>query len=191
MSDKQSVIFVGAGGQARAVIESLPALEVTGYFDDETKDQAPWNSMIHLGSFDELNRSTTPYSLHLSFGKLSASSFRKDLFVKLKSQGHTFPTLLSDTSTLSSDVFIGEGSVIMRSALLNFNVHIGDNCIINNGAIIEHDVSIGSHTHIGPGVIISADVEVGSDCYLANGAVVGKGVKLPHGTILQPGEIRT
>lgn len=187
MSDKGLVHFVGAGGQARAVQESIPSIQIGGYFDDVKKETLPWLELNHLGNFNTIKNAVSHMSLHLSFGKLSESSARMKLFLLLRKNGHHFPTLIADDASLSGDVFIGEGSVIMRRSLINFQVHVGDNCIINNGVIVEHDVRIGSHTHLGPGVIISANAVIGADCYVGNGAVIGKGITIPDGTVVNPG----
>lgn len=46
------------------------------------------------------------------------------------------------------EVSIGEGTVVMASAVINAGTTIGKHCIINSSAVVEHDNQIRNFVHV-------------------------------------------
>jgi len=66
------------------------------------------------------------------------------------------------TKSISEDVKIGEGTIIMPNVFIGNNVQIGDNCVIYPGVVIL------AHCLIGNDVIIQANTVIGSDAFYYN-----------------------
>ncbi len=79
----------------------------------------------------------------------------------LKIVNHFRPFVASEKS-ISDDLIIGEGSVIMP------NVFIGKNVVIGKNSVIYPNVSLLDHTIIGNNVVIQAGTVIGSDAFYYN-----------------------
>jgi UDP-3-O-[3-hydroxymyristoyl] glucosamine N-acyltransferase len=79
----------------------------------------------------------------------------------LKIVNHFRPFVASNKS-ISDDVSVGEGSVIMPNVFIGHNVSIGKNCVIHP------NVSLLDHTVIGNNVVIQAGSVIGSDAFYYN-----------------------
>ena len=66
------------------------------------------------------------------------------------------------TKSISDDVIIGEGTIIMPNVFIGKNVQIGNNCTIYPGVVILADSLIGND------VIIQANSVIGSDAFYYN-----------------------
>ncbi len=79
----------------------------------------------------------------------------------LKIVNHFRPFVASEKS-ISDDLIIGEGSVIMP------NVFIGKNVVIGKNSVIYPNVSLLDHIIIGNNVVIQAGTVIGSDAFYYN-----------------------
>lgn len=79
----------------------------------------------------------------------------------LKIVNHFRPFVASQTS-VSDDVCVGEGSVIMPNVFIGQQVQIGKNCVIHP------NVSLLDYTIIGDHVVIQAGSVIGSDAFYYN-----------------------
>jgi len=79
------------------------------------------------------------------------------------------------TSTVASDVALGDSTVVMHHAHVGPGARIGRGVIINTAAVVEHDVTIGDGVHVAPGAVI-----LGGAC-VDGGALVGSGATILPG----------
>ncbi len=79
----------------------------------------------------------------------------------LKIVNHFRPFTAAEKS-ISDDVSVGEGSVIMPNVFIGHSVVIGKNCVIHP------NVSLLDHTIIGDNVVIQAGTVIGSDAFYYN-----------------------
>ncbi len=73
-----------------------------------------------------------------------------------------FRPFVPSTQSISNDLIMGEGSVIMPNVFIGQNVTIGKNCMIHP------NVSLLDYTVIGDNVIIQAGTIIGSDAFYYN-----------------------
>ncbi len=73
-----------------------------------------------------------------------------------------FRPFAAATKSISDDVFVGEGSVIMPNVFIGREVTIGKNCVIHP------NVSLLDYTVIGDHVVIQAGTVIGSDAFYYN-----------------------
>ncbi len=74
---------------------------------------------------------------------------------------HFRPFVLTDKS-ISADVSIGYGTIVMPNVFIGHHVTIGKNCVIHP------NVSLLDHTTIGDNVVIQAGTVIGSDAFYYN-----------------------
>ena len=171
--DTKELIIVGAGGQARVIIDAAEDIgfHIRGIIDINYKNQ---NEKILnypvLGDFsvlDKFDSIQTGLAIALGDGQQ-----RADYFYKLQELGFCCPNIVHPTAIISKYVKIGKGVFINAGAIINAKANIGDNTIINTGAIVDHEVVIGKHSHIGPGVKIGGRVNIGDNTFIGIGASV-------------------
>ncbi len=73
-----------------------------------------------------------------------------------------FRPFTGSSKSISDDVLIGEGTVVMPNVFIGHHVSIGKNCVIHP------NVSLLDHTIIGDNVVIQAGTVIGSDAFYYN-----------------------
>ena len=107
---------------------------------------------------------------------IGSNIVRRNITIKLTMVQWT--TLIHPSSYVSSDVEIGEGTVIMAGAIIQPGAKIGRHCIINTGACVDHDCIIEDFVHIGPNSALAGGVTVGEGTFVGIGSSVVPYVKI-------------
>ncbi|OAD20605.1 hexapeptide transferase family protein, partial [Candidatus Thiomargarita nelsonii] len=79
-------------------------------------------------------------------------------------------------ATITCDVYLGDGTLINKAAIISHDAKVGRYCDISPGAKILGRTAIGDCTAIGTNAVLLPDVKVGSNCEVGAGAVVTKDV---------------
>ena len=82
---------------------------------------------------------------------------------------------------LGQDVYIGAGTTVERSVILN-GTEIGEHCRLSN-CIVAAGCRIGAGTRISGGAVLGEGVTVGAENVITNGARIFPGVDLPDGAL--------
>ena len=91
---------------------------------------------------------------------------------------------------MSKGAKIGRGVIIYPHCNIDQGVEIGDGSIVLNSAIIAHDTIIGKCVYIAPGVCLSGFIHLGDLCFVGSSSVVtnnvqiGKNVTIAVGTCI-------
>lgn len=161
----------GVGGHAKVVIDvaQLIGISIDNLYDDD---------------FNKINstlcgfRINVPIDDNCNDNSIIAIGDNKSRFVIRKRVINAkWITLIHPSATVSKDVIIGEGSVVMAGAIIQPGVSIGKHCIINTGACIDHDCVISDFVHIGP------------NCSIAGNVCIGEGTFVGIGTSIIPNKI--
>lgn len=190
---KDKIVIVGGGGHANDIISLLKKnndYEIIGYTD--ITDRGKVLGVNYLGSDDVLEEILIKYkscNAAIGIGNIDISHRRNTLYRKLKSIGFTLPSLISRNAIVQDAVTLGEGTVVMDSALISVHTSIGKCSIINYGAILGHNCKIGDFVHVSGGSIIAGGVEVGNNCVLGIGAKIIQGKKITHDCLLGAGSV--
>lgn len=194
MFESKKIILVGAGGHAKSVVEVLrnsqDAFTITGYLDNDKKDDPYWNRFSYLGS-DQNHQIQNDHVYHISVGMIKNVAIRQQLFEYLCSKGAAFPQIRSKHAIVSKDANCSNGSIIMHHAIINAGAEIGQNSIINTKALIEHDTVIGNHCHISTGAIVNADCKIGNNVFISSNVCINRGVTIGNNSIIGSGAVVT
>ena len=63
-------------------------------------------------------------------------------------------------------------------AYVSSEVVLGDGTVVTAGAVLHPDASVGSHCYVGPRVVVDRDAMVGAGAWLAAGSVVGPAARV-------------
>ncbi len=175
------ITVYGASGHAKVVIDIIRSNQkkIAQILDD--------NDAITtvLGCPVEKPVTTTYHEVVIAIGD---NKIRKTI-VKQLDATYT-KALIHNTSTIGSNVTVGDGTVIMANAIVNACTTIGAHCIINSGSIVEHDVVLSDFVHISPGAIVTGGVTIGEGSQVGAGAIllpnisIGKNVMIGAGSIV-------
>ncbi len=188
---KPSLILIGAGGHARScidVIEQQGQFQIAGLISmpDDVNTQHFGYAVIGTDSdLPELAK-TTQYAL-ITIGQIQTTEHRIRLYQHATQLGFQLPIIIPPTAHVSRHAKLGEGSIVMHSAIVNAGARVGNNCIINTGALIEHDATVEDNCHISTSTILNGDVTVGAGSFIGSGCVIKEGVVKGKGCLVGMG----
>lgn len=99
--------------------------------------------------------------------------------------------LISYESMISKRSTIGDGTVVVRGAIINNNTNIGECCIVNTKASVDHDCVIGDGTHIAVGATLSGNVQIGECSMIGAGATILPNIEIGSNVIVGAGAVVT
>lgn len=178
------MIFFGAGGHAKVVIETWIASggKVTAIYDDNESIKA----LLGKSVSGRYNPAAFPNSkLVISIGN---NSTRRD--VARIVQNH-FGIVKHPASVVSPSAQINDGSVVMAGTIIQAETVIGKHAIINTSASIDHDCEIGDYVHVAPGAILCGDVTVGEGALIGAGATILPGISIGQWAVVGAGSVVT
>tara|TARA_X000000950_G_C13661852_1_gene556268 strand:- start:48 stop:635 length:588 start_codon:yes stop_codon:yes gene_type:complete len=173
---KNKIILIGAGGHAVScidVIEKTKKFKIEGLIDNSKKNHLLVGEKKYKIFNENLFKKSgaVKYAI-ICLGSEKFTKKRRELFIKYKSLGYSFPKIISPLSYVSNSSTVGEGSIIMHGVIINANVKIGKNCIINTKSIIEHDCNIGSNSHVATSVVMNGHVSVKENCFIGSNSTI-------------------
>jgi len=186
----QKICLAGYSGHAFVVAEIVSLLNYTliGYLDIEEKTNNPFG-LKYLGNEIEVDLSQfVDQNIHIALGT-GDNKMRKrlgEIFEKNKIPVKTLKHPAASVSSLSS---LGEGVIVMSSAIINPFVKIGKGVICNSGCIIEHECVVGDYAHIAPGAILAGNVLVGENSFIGSNSVIKQGTKIGENVIIGAGSV--
>lgn len=166
------VVFIGAGGYAESVYDSLEKekYNLIGFIDDYKKGFHIGKPI--LGSEIEEIENFRSYLYFISIGDVKA---RFRWFEKLSELGLETINVIDKTAIISNQVEIGEGNFIGKMAVINVGTTLGNNNMINSMALVEHHCTIKNHTRIATSTVLNGDVVVEDGVYIgSNSCCVGQ-----------------
>ncbi len=188
--------IIGCGGHGRVILDILLSvqrypndapnerredIEIQFVDDDSTLWGRQFNGFPVIGGTDKLEPGA---SIYLGIGD---NIQRRNLFLRLKQLGCSFPTLISPTAVVSPNARIDEGAVICHRAVVQTCAHIGANSIINTAAVVEHDCFVAPSVQLAPMVALSGGVRIGEGTLLGTGVSVNVDVSIGEFCLVSPG----
>jgi sugar O-acyltransferase (sialic acid O-acetyltransferase NeuD family) len=193
MPKQEKIILIGGGGHCKACIDVIEAegrFEIVGIVDLKEKAGQKvlgYNIMASDENLPELAKKCKYFLITIGQTKSPLLRIEKSNF--LKSLNVICPVIISPSAHISKHATIGDGTIIMHTAVVNPDTHVGKNCIINTGAIIEHDCLIDDHVHISPGAVLSGGVSVNKGTFIGTGATIMQGIKIGREVIVGAGAV--
>ncbi len=179
------VLLVGAGGHAKAIVDTLNAQGITidAYVDPQP---ASWLAAMQLPD-DEIALADTavrPIVLGLGGASPDALTRRLALFERYRTAGCPAPAVVHPGAQVCPSAQIGDGVIVLAGAVVQPDAVVESGAIVNTGAIVEHDSRLGAGSHLAPGAILLGAVSVGRCAMVGAGAVVLPDSRVPDSTLV-------
>ena len=159
-----SFFILGVGGHSRVIIDIAQnlGLDISGLYDDNPNTYGKeYNGIKVLGPINSIVSGTAVIAI-------GNNQIRKNIVDQ--SSPINWKSLIHPSSYVSSNIEIGEGTVIMAGAIVQPGAKIGRHCIINTGACVDHDCIIEDFVHIGPNSALAGGVTVGEGTFVGIGS---------------------
>ena len=186
----KKICLAGYSGHGFVVAEIINLLQhnLVAYIDIEEKKHDPF-SLKYLGNENELDLSFLKReNMYVALGA-GDNSIRKKIYNLLKEKDLPVETLLHPKAVVSSLSTLGEGTVVMSSAIINPFARIGKAVICNSGCIIEHECLIGDFAHIAPGAVLAGNVVIGHTSFVGANAFIKQGLTIGSNSIIGAGSV--
>jgi len=174
---KQIYIYGSSGhGLVVADIAKVCGYEKIIFIDDGENN--------HLTFEDIKECSNIPMALGIG-----NNTIRKKLFKKVKKHHFKVPVLVHPSATISLNVDIGEGTVIMPQVVINIKSQIGRGVILNTSSVIEHENMIADFVHISPKVALAGNVTIDEETHIGIGSCVIQRIKIGKNCTIGAGSV--
>ena len=185
---KKKVIFIGAGGYAKSVLDSLDLsrYEFCGFIDNFKPE-----GTSHLGypivakTIDDFQE-REHYSFFISIGN---NTYRLDKYLKLMKYQCDVINIIDKTAVVSNNSSLGRGIFVGKMAIVNSGVTIGDNVIINTMSLVEHGCCIGDHSNISTNSTLNGDVIIEDYCFIGSSSVITGQLRIGESAVVGAGAV--
>jgi len=187
------MLIVGAGGHAKEILDILifdnPEIDVV-FYDDITPN-LPNKLYGKYKIIKSLDEAKDFFSLDSRFILGIGSPYaRKQLADKFIGIGGKLESVISATAQIGKfNISLGEGINIMHNVLVSSNVKIGDGTLINAHSTVHHDTIIGKYCEISPGVHITGWCKIGDYCSIGTGAIILPKIKIGEYSVIGAGAV--
>ena len=175
------MVFYGAGGHAKVVIEAWMASggKITAIYDDNESIKSILDKSVQ-GKYQPSGE-----QLVITVGN---NSIRQKVVGAIK---NPFGKVIHPSAIISRSATIDEGTVVMAGGIIQAETMVGKHVIINTSASIDHDCLVGDYVHIAPGVVLCGDVKIGEGALIGAGSVVLPGVSVGKWAVVGAGSVVT
>ena len=185
---KPKVIIIGTGGLAKEFVDFFKnQIEIVGFstkkFDDFEKSEL--NGELFPSDLSCVDVPTNNLILAIGSPKL-----KRKLFTSLKNKGFKFPSLIHETSIISTSAHLDEGVIVSPMCIIGPKVEIHKCVYINYQVGIGHDADIGSYTQINPGVqvggfsVIEGDSLIGSNSTILDKTFIARNINIGSASVV-------
>ncbi|RUR08741.1 acetyltransferase [Legionella sp. km772] len=146
------------------------------------------------------------HQIIMAMGYNDINQTRESMFFRLKNLGYHIETYIHPDAKIYTQYPIGEGSVIMPSAVVEPHVRVGvnsmiwvnvtlahhsqveDHCWLASGAVISGSAQIKRNVFIGVNATITNEIIVNEYCIIGAGALITKNTKASSVHLARSGE---
>lgn len=178
-NNKKPVILYGAGGHCKVVIDIL---EAVGIGIECVVDDNPLTS--NLLNYPLLKAG-------IKFDKAIITIVNCQIRRKIANSitVNDFVTAIHPSAIVSPHSEIGNGTVVMRGAIVQSCAKIGAHCILNTKSSVGHDVTLHDFVHVASGATICGGSEIGECTWLGAGSVVKQGIHIGRNCMIGAGSV--
>lgn len=191
----ESIILFGSGGHARSVLEVIKTegkFKVRGFFDSfREKGEVSFGLKVISNQIKTLKADLNKHKIKNGVIAVGDNFQRKYLHNLILNEipNFNYITTIHSSATISNDVKIGEGTVVMAHAFVNSGTVIGKHVIINSSSSIDHDCMLNDFCSIAPGAILGGKVRVGNLSAICLGANIINGIEIGNNCVIGAGSL--
>lgn len=180
----ERVILIGGGGHAKVIMDIVQAGgdTVVGVLDDGIEIGTEVQGVPVIGAAIDAEK-FKDCRFVVAVGN---NTIRHRIVDALEVPWYT---AIHPSAVISPHAVIGEGSVVMPTAVINAGARVGRHCIINTSAVVEHDNVICDYAHVSCGAVLTGAVYVGEEALVGAAAVVRNNVCICAGCVVGAGAV--
>lgn len=169
----KKMVLIGGGTFSTVVIDAILGNDtysdytIEGILDDKGLCDENYD-YPHLGKIEDVYK----FASDDTFFIISIGSPKVRKMIAEKYPDINYLTIIDTTANISSNVKIGNGSIILKGTIINAFAQIGDFAIVNAGAIVDHHCTIGSYSHVGQGAVLWHSAKISEAEHLLPGVVI-------------------
>lgn len=193
----REVIFWGAAGQAKVLLETLQGSDVRLVALVDNRDLGETALGVPLLRGEEaldawLRGRGRADDLYCSIAIGGArGQDRLDLLGRLCQRGLQPLTLVHRTAFVAGNARLGQACQVLAQAAVCAEAVLGDSVIVNTAASVDHECELGAGVHVGPGARLAGEVRVGAGAFVGTGAVVLPRIRIGANAIVGAGAVVT
>jgi len=176
------ISIIGAGGLGKEVAGLVAELQYSllGFYDDDPDKKT-------LGNISEVGQHSQPLAIAVG------DSQKRIRIVQRLNIDWDFPNLIHPRAYLQNreSIQLGKGSILCAGSVFTTDIIIGDFSIINLSCTIGHDVVIGDFCSLMPSVNLSGNVKLGKGVFIGTGATILPGITIGENTVIGAGAVVT
>ena len=184
MSALPRIVCLGYSGNALEMFDHLSRVFRVAAFLDDNPDLAGHSfrdvPVLPMGALDQFDDA----QVVVTFGSQRSIGVRAAAVARLGIARDRFATVLHPAAHVSSQAWIGAGTMIFPGAVVTHNARIGDHCMILPNSVVHHDVELDDHVLVGSNVTIAGHCRIGSGCYLGSASSFMNGVTVGPGSVI-------
>ncbi|MBI4084702.1 MAG: acetyltransferase [Candidatus Levybacteria bacterium] len=189
------MIIIGAKGHAKEILDvydQLNQIENLIFFDNISHDLPDqlYGKFKIIRSFNEAAYELKKDSRFvLGIGNPAERYVLARKFINL---GGHLESVISPTASIGRHNVILEGGLnLMKGVMISSDVTIGEGTLINAHSSIHHDSRVGRYCEVGPGVRIAGRCTVGDFCSVGIGAILLPDIIIGSNVIVGAGAVVT
>lgn len=183
----KDVIIIGAGGHAKVIADIVKSSgdNLVGFLDDNMDIQGNviFEDKIVLGTTKE--EDIEKYKDNYFIIGIGSNRVRK--LISEKYPNLKWYTAIHPNAIIGTDVFVGDGTVIMAGVVINTGTSIGKHCIINTCSSLDHDNILEDYVHISPGSHLAGTVKISEGTWICAGVTVINNITIAKNNIIGAG----
>lgn len=185
---RTKVIFIGAGGYAKSVLDSLDKeqYEFCGFIDNFKLFGSEHLGYPIIANSVQSFEQRSEYSYFICIGD---NKYRTEKFLILQKLGCKVINIIDRTALVSQHSQLGKGVFVGKMAIVNAGVSVGDNVIINTKSLVEHGCKVGSHCNISTNTTLNGDVIVEDYAFVGSSSVVNGQLRIGEGAMVGSGTV--
>lgn len=127
----------------------------------------------------------------MAMGYNDINRSRESMFNRLKEMGYQIESYIHPASQIHTDHPLGEGCVVLPSAVIEPHVQVGKNSMIWAHVTLAHHSSVADHCWIASGAVISGQARIERNAFIGVNATVVNEVTVAEYTIVGAGALIT
>lgn len=190
---RPSVLIIGSGGHARAVLDALHAegrLRVAGLIDSFQQAGTRRLGYTILGGEKDIPDLMARHgaSVLVAIGDNYQRAAMWSRVLQAAPQA-LLEGCIHPSAVVAPDVEVGPGSTILPGAVVVSGSRIGQGCLINTGASLDHDGEMADWSSLAPGAVTGGRVHIAARTSVGLGARIIQQVSVGADTVIGAGAL--
>lgn len=189
---KPEIFIFGASDHARVIIDIVELedrFKIVGLFDSFKPRGTRVGRYDVLGNEDSFADYAVEHGLTRGIIGIGDNATRARIAGDLRSRvpDVDFVTAVHPSSTLSREVTLGAGAIVMARCYVGLNTLVGEGAVIATNSIFEHDGVMGAYSTLGAGSTTGGHVTLGTGAAVCLGVTIIHGIQVGDQTVVGAG----